>query len=248
MVRLSNLPDKRTMVATRTLRSRRLTIHMTRPTTAMSSIEAALKRLNQALATGLNRSRCLRRWSEFIRERDDHRCVDCHSTRNLSAHHICRKVFLPEAEYQTGNGITLCRDCHREVHQGFNGRPDLQEPMDAQGGEKLRYVERLYCILDQDSVERETLRPEFYHLSEQVLAKFKLFQGFEFDVTFPGPPVRQAYLIWAQSSPNVRRALAEANGASMTNQPILPGEVYITFEDDARQETDSMIVKNPRWY
>lgn len=214
----------------------------------MFSIEAALDRLDQAIAAGQNRTRCLRRWSEFIRERDDHRCVDCHSTQNLSAHHICRKVFLPEAEYQTGNGITLCRDCHRQVHQGFNGRPDLQEPMDAQGGEKLRYVERLYCILDQDAVEREVLRPEFYNLSEQVLAKFKLFQGFESDTPFPGSPVRQAYLIWAQSSPSLRRSLAEANGVSMTDQPILPGEFYIKLKDDLRGETGGVLVKNPRWY
>ena len=126
---------------------------------SVASVEAALNRLDQAIASGLNRVRCLRRWSEFIRERDGHRCVDCHATRNLSAHHICRKTFLPEAEYQTGNGITLCRDCYRQVHEGFNGRPDLGEPMDAQGGEKLKYMERLYCILDQDALERGLLRP-----------------------------------------------------------------------------------------
>lgn len=218
---------------------------MTRAATTISSIEVALGRLDHAITTGQSRSRCLRRWSEFIRERDDHRCVDCHSTRKLSAHHICRKVFLPEAEYQTGNGITLCRDCHQEVHQGFNGRPDLQEPMDAQGGEKLAIMERLYCILDQDAVERGLLCLDFYHLSEQVLAKFKLFQGFDPDTPFPGPPVRQAYLIWAQTSLNIRRALAEANGFTMTDEPILPGEVYVTFDGD--EEAGGMILRNPRW-
>jgi hypothetical protein len=220
---------------------------MVLPTATTSSVEAALDRLNQAIAVGLNRNRCLRRWSEFIRERDDHRCVDCHSTRNLSAHHICRKVFLPEAEYQTGNGITLCRDCHRQKHQGFNGRPDLLEPMDAEGGEKLEHMERLYCILDQDAVERDVLRAEFYHLSNQVLAKFKLFQGFEPDTFFPGPPVRQAYLIWAQTSLRLRRALVEADGLPMTDQPILPGEAFIVFRDDTGQQV-SLTLKNPRWY
>ena len=66
---------------------------------------------------------------------------------------------LPEdlpARSRTSDGkrITLCRDCHRQIHQGFNGRPDLRDPMDAQGGEKLPHMERLYCILDQDAVER----------------------------------------------------------------------------------------------
>lgn len=220
---------------------------MARLMTTMSSVEAALDRLEQARADGLNRTRCLRRWSEFIRERDGQRCVDCHSTRNLSAHHICRKAFLPEAEYQTGNGITLCRDCHKELHRGFNGRPDLSEPMDAQGGEKLKAMERLYCILDQDAVERGMLHPRLYHLSDEVLARFKLFQGFQPDTTFPGPPVRQAYLIWAQTSLNVRRALAVANGVPMTDQPILPGEAFLVIGGDGGQQA-GVILKNPCWY
>lgn len=220
---------------------------MTEDVAVIVAIQAKLERLAQAIAFGLNRARCLRRWSEFVRERDGNRCVDCHSTRNLSAHHICRKVFLPEAEYQTGNGITLCRECHREVHAGFNRRPDLLEPMDAQGGEKLRYIERLYCILDQDAVERGLLRPGFYDLDEQVLAKFKLFQGFAADAPFPGPAVRQAYLIWAQTSLEVRRALAEKNGVPMTDQPILPGEAYVVWENETGQSMAG-IIRNPRWY
>lgn len=220
---------------------------MARPVASLSTVEAALDRLNHSVTAGLNRTSCLRRWSEFIRERDDHRCVDCHATRHLSAHHICRKVFLPEAEFQTGNGITLCRDCHREVHQGFNGRPDLRDPMDAQGGEKLRYMERLYYILDQDAVERDMLRPGFYDLTDQTLAKFKLFQGFEPDTVFPGPAVRQAYLIWAQTSLNVRRAMAAANGVPMTDEPILPGEAFLVVGgDDGGQRT--IHLKNPEWY
>ena len=215
--------------------------------TMIASIQAKLERLTEAVEAGLNRTRCLRRWSEFIRERDGHRCVDCHSTRHLSAHHICRKVLLPEAEYQTGNGITLCRECHREVHIGFNGRPDLSEPLDTQGGEKLRLIERLYCILDQDAVERGLLLPGFYELDEQVLAKFKLFKGFAYDTPFPGPPVRQAYLIWAQTSLAVRRALAVSNGVPMTDQPILPGEAYVVWGRETGQPSAG-IIRNPRWY
>jgi len=98
--------------------------------------------------------------------------------------------------------------------------------MDAQGGEKLRAMERLYCILDQDAVERDMLRPGFYDVTDQTLAKFKLFQGFAPDTVFPGPPVRQAYLIWAQTSLNVRRAMAAANGVPMTDDPILPGRGF----------------------
>ncbi|HKT54590.1 MAG TPA: hypothetical protein VJP88_09060 [Caulobacteraceae bacterium] len=89
--------------------------------------------------------------------------------------------------------------------------------------------------------------PGFYDLTEQVLAKFKMFQGFEPETAFPGPPVRQAYLIWAQTSLSVRRALAEANGVPMTDQPILPGKAYIVFDDESGEQV-GMTVKNPRWY
>src|SRR3546814_3528272 len=75
----------------------------------ISAIEAKLVKLQAALSGDLPRERRLRRWSEFIRERDGHRCVDCHSRRRLSAHHICRKSFLAEPQFETGNGITLCR-------------------------------------------------------------------------------------------------------------------------------------------
>jgi hypothetical protein len=89
----------------------------------ISAIEAKLVKLQAALSGDVPRERRLRRWSEFIRERDGHRCVDCHSRRRLSAHHICRKSFLAEPQFETGNGITLCGACHQEVHRGFNARP-----------------------------------------------------------------------------------------------------------------------------
>jgi hypothetical protein len=215
---------------------------------SISAAEEALARLGKALGDGLPEDRCLRRWSEFIRERDDHRCVDCHSRRKLSAHHICRKSYLKAAKFHTGNGITLCRDCHREVHCGFNGRPDLSLPMDAQGGEKIAYMERLYYVLATDAEERGLLRDDFYFISDEVLSRFKTLQEFESSTPFPGSRVQQAYLIWAQCTLSMRKSIAGANGFSMTSEPILPGEADIVFEDENRQPNASTIFKNPRWY
>jgi hypothetical protein len=42
-----------------------------------------LARLERAIQAGSSRARCLRLWSEFDRERDGHRCVDCHSTQRF---------------------------------------------------------------------------------------------------------------------------------------------------------------------
>jgi hypothetical protein len=174
------------------------------------ALDAALAKLHDAVATRRSDGTCLRLWSEFVRLRDGWRCVDCHGTRNLAAHHICRKTFLPEARFQTGNGITLCRDCHKELHQGFNGRPDLQLPMDAQNGEKIETLPRFYCILFQDACERGVISDDYYYLSPTVLAKFKMFQGFEPSDEFTGYRIEQAYYIWNECPQNTLKAVLRA--------------------------------------
>ncbi|HZV06253.1 MAG TPA: hypothetical protein VE999_14335 [Gemmataceae bacterium] len=209
----------------------------------ISAIEAKLVKLQAALSGDLPRERRLRRWSEFIRERDGHRCVDCHSRRRLSAHHICRKSFLAEPQFETGNGITLCSACHREVHRGFNARPDLSLPVDAQGGEKLAAMERLYSILTDDAVERGLMRDDFYFISDELLASFKRMQGYDPATYFPGSRIEQAYLILAEGELGMRRAIAEANGVPMANQPLLPGGLYLVRPENAGQPRESIIVQ-----
>lgn len=215
----------------------------------LDTIAAKLTKLQAALAEGLSRERCLRRWSEFIRERDGHRCVDCHSRRRLSAHHICRKSFLAEAQFQTGNGITLCNACHREMHEGFNGRPDLSLPVDAQNGEKLHRMERLYSILTDDAVERDLKQEDFYYLSDEVLACFKRMQGYDSGTYFPGARIEQAYLILAEGELNMRRAMVEADGLPMTDVPLLPGGMYLVLPQKGGQPRESIVIQSymPRW-
>jgi hypothetical protein len=212
-------------------------------------ISIKLERLNAALAAGLPRERCLRRWSEFIRERDGYRCVDCHSRNRLSAHHICRKSLVMAAQFQTGNGITLCSSCHKETHQGFNGRPDLGQPVDAEGGEKLQKMERLYSILTDDAVERGLMRQEFYFLSDEVLTCFKRMQGYDPETYFPGACIEQAYLILAECEHGIRRAVVEANDVPMPNRPLLPGGMYLVFAEKDAQPRRSVVVQTyvPRW-
>jgi hypothetical protein len=205
-------------------------------------ISTKLGKLHAALAEGLSRERCLRLWSEFIRERDGHRCVDCHSQSRLSAHHICRKSFLAAAEFQTGNGITLCTSCHKEMHDGFNGRPDLGLPVDAQNGEKLHKMERLYSILTDDAVERGLMREEFYFLSDEVLTCFKRMQGYG-GTNFPGARIEQAYLILAECEYGIRRSTLEANDFPMPDRPLLPGGMYLVFPEQAGTPRRSVVVQ-----
>ncbi|SIT57194.1 HNH nuclease [Mesorhizobium prunaredense] len=219
------------------------------PVPDIEAISSKLAKLQAALSDGLSRERCLRRWSEFIRERDGHRCVDCHSRRRISAHHISRKSFLTEAQFQTGNGITLCSACHREMHRGFNARPDLSMPVDAQGGEKLPLMERLYSILTDDAVERNLMRDEFYFLSDELLTSFKRMQGYDPGTHFPGARIEQAYLILAEGELGTRRAIAEANGVPLTDRPLLPGGLYMVLSEEDGQPGQAIVVQTyvPRW-
>lgn len=211
----------------------------------IGALDAALMRLHQPIAQGHSRTRCLRRWSEFVRLRDGQRCVDCHSRKRLSAHHISRKTFFDQAKFETGNGITLCHDCHREAHRGFNGRPDFALPADAQGGEKLALMERFYSILLDDAIERGLLREEFYFLSDAVLGSFKRMQGYDASTAFPGSRLEQAYLILAEPERPLRNAIAEANGFTLGDEPLLPGGAVVFCGND-RQPVERSFFKRYR--
>lgn len=182
-----------------------------------------LKKLDKAVRRDRSQSWCLKLWSEFVRARDENRCVSCKKHERLSAHHICRKSLLPEAKYMTGNGITLCDECHRHVHQGFNGKPDLSLPMDTQNGEKIETLTSLYKLLLDDAVKRCILSDKHYFLSDQVLCKFKLFQSYDPYEYFPGVRLEQAYLIWNSAPLTIRNRILEANGFTPRSEPFLPG-------------------------
>lgn len=176
------------------------------------SIDEALSTLVRAVEAGQSDAHCLRLWSVFVRTRDGHQCVLCHGTSQLAAHHIARKCFLNVARFAPGNGITLCRQCHTEPHAAFNGRPDMMQPMDAQGGENIDLMMCLYRALAEDAIRRSQRRYDYYFLSEQALTIFKRFQQLPDTAQFPGTPVEQAYWIWRQTPRGPLFAVLEANG------------------------------------
>lgn len=146
------------------------------PVNIQADVHIAYERLQRAVTLDRSLLYCLRLWGTFVRVRDGERCIDCHKTSGLFAHHICRKSLMPKSQLDTGNGITLCHRCHREPHAAFNRKPDLQQPMDAEGGENIDLMERLYRILWDDAVERGCHLEEHYHLSPYILGVFRRFQ------------------------------------------------------------------------
>jgi hypothetical protein len=196
----------------------------------LAKTETALQKLHRATAGKKSIPYCLRLWSCFVRLRDGNRCVVCHTRYDLFAHHILRKSFLIEARFQTGNGITLCGSCHRDAHEHFNRKPDLGLPMDAQGGEKIDLLTELFGRLLSDAGERKLLRDDFYFLSDQVLQKFKMLQGFDCTTHFPGNRLEQALLIWRQCPRNTLKAILKANGFVLPEDFIQTSGITVFYE------------------
>lgn len=65
-------------------------------------------------------SKAWKEWRKSVYERDGYKCVMCGSgskTENGKLHprHIYPKARFPERMYDTGNGVTLCGDCHEST-------------------------------------------------------------------------------------------------------------------------------------
>jgi hypothetical protein len=82
--------------------------------------------------------------------------------------------------------------------------------MDAQGGEQIERLAVLYAMLYDDASTRGLLRDDFYFLSDSVLSKFKMFQGFDPYWEFVGYRIEQAGRIWNQSPFNTLSAVLNA--------------------------------------
>lgn len=197
----------------------------------VQDIEQALTKLRLSIISRNTFKTNLSYWSIFIRTRDGKRCVLCDSHKNLTAHHIVRKSFMPEVALQTGNGITLCRCCHKKFHEGFNGKPDVNLPMDMEGGEKIEIMSGLFGVLFEDALRRKLLSDRYYFISAQVISKFKMFQGYDWDFDVPGYKIEQAYKVWNGSPGQIVEVLAKLNGFEVERNSLFgSGGVSVTSD------------------
>ncbi|AZE77519.1 hypothetical protein C4J99_1720 [Pseudomonas synxantha] len=136
-------------------------------------------RLYRAIDNNRSDRWCLALWSRFIRARDT-QCVVCNSDDRVQAHHIFRRTLLSQARYELGNGITLCYECHKVAHEGFNGRPDMTLPIGAQGGDDQDEIAFYYRKLLESSEALDLEHDEFFTLSDGMLRFFVRVQGYEY--------------------------------------------------------------------
>jgi len=150
---------------------------------ASRSTKSELYKLRDALRKAVERDRsrkwqlCL--WSKFIRARDGGCCVNCGSTQRVQAHHIVRKVLYAQGALETGNGISLCWPCHKQIHAQFNRRPNLSLPLGAEQGDDQDEWSYLFGLLNDDALKRGLPEDEFYYLSDHMLIFFVRGQGYE---------------------------------------------------------------------
>lgn len=57
-----------------------------------------------------------KRWREAVIERNGASCQNCGNTENIEVHHIVPFSKDKALRYDVGNGVVLCRACHRRLH------------------------------------------------------------------------------------------------------------------------------------
>lgn len=59
-----------------------------------------------------------RKWRSDVFERDGFKCQICGKVGGeLNAHHIKHFKDYPKERFNVDNGVTLCVECHREIHR-----------------------------------------------------------------------------------------------------------------------------------
>jgi hypothetical protein len=68
-------------------------------------------------------------WSDSVLNRDGNRCKKCGYSfvSKLVAHHILNFSSHIELRFAIDNGITFCRDCHKEFHRIYKKRNNNME-------------------------------------------------------------------------------------------------------------------------
>lgn len=194
-------------------------------------IEHHLEKLNKSIVENRSKYTTTRIWSEYVKIRDGNKCLKCFSRQKIEAHHIFRKCFQEQAKFYTGNGISLCKECHKEIHKKFNRKP-ISEIMNADGGDDPDYITEnfFYLFRDAKKIFNTQEIDRYYRIEEELLEKSKYYQGIDIQKIPHGPRIQQAFWLWRQCPPKALKELM-ANEGLVIDPPFEEG-VTIVISDN----------------
>lgn len=64
----------------------------------------------------------LKEWRKSVFKRDNYTCQHCNEKTYLHAHHIIEWAIDESKRFDVDNGITLCVECHSNVHGRWLGK------------------------------------------------------------------------------------------------------------------------------
>lgn len=85
--------------------------------------KAAWRKLPKWLKAKI-RENPLVKWAQRCKREFEYRCVMCHTSNNLEAHHIFFKSEYPHLKEDLDNSCCLCRECHDKMHTLFISNSD----------------------------------------------------------------------------------------------------------------------------
>jgi 5-methylcytosine-specific restriction endonuclease McrA len=87
-----------------------------------------------------------RLWRKKILARDRGLCRICLSPRRVEAHHILSFTTHPETRWELSNGITLCRDCHKQIHRQQKRHPEDVNLLRLMAETRLVFADELHTL------------------------------------------------------------------------------------------------------
>ena len=90
-------------------------------------------------------------WKRKVLIRDDFKCrnLNCkHNSHKLNVHHILEFAKYPEFRFEVWNGITLCLDCHKEIHKKPENRTFKIKFVSG----KVRITERSMLLIEKHGI------------------------------------------------------------------------------------------------
>jgi hypothetical protein len=61
-------------------------------------------------------------WKSLVKFFDNYKCRKCGSTKHICCHHINNYSNFKDQRIDTNNGVTLCKNCHKQIHKMFGAK------------------------------------------------------------------------------------------------------------------------------